>query len=150
MAGETIITVVGNLTADPELRYTPSGVAVAKFTIASTPRSFNKATNEWQDEETLFQTCQVWRDTAEHVAESLTKGTRVIALGRLKARSYETKEGEKRTVQEIEIDSIGPDLTRATAKVTKVSRSGAANSGAANSGAAAAPAAGTFSDDTPF
>ena len=121
MAGETNITLVGNLTSDPELRFTPSGVAVAKFTIASTPRNFDKATNEWKDGETLFISCNVWRQAAENAAESLVKGTRVIAQGRLKSRSYETKEGEKRTVFEMEVDAFGPDLTRATAKVTKTS-----------------------------
>ena len=134
MAGETNITLVGNLTSDPELRFTPSGVAVAKFTIASTPRNFDKATNEWKDGETLFISCNVWRQAAENAAESLVKGTRVIAQGRLKSRSYETKEGEKRTVFEMEVDAFGPDLTRATAKVTKTSNqnkpAGSASSGA--------------------
>lgn len=119
MAGETIITVVGNLTSDPELRFTPSGAAVANFTIASTPRTFDKASNEWKDGETLFLRASIWREAAENVAESLTKGTRVVAQGRLKARSYETKEGEKRTSYELDVDEIGPSLRYATAKVTK-------------------------------
>src|SRR5881409_4071447 len=108
MAGETIITVVGNLTADPELRFTPSGAAVANFTVASTPRTFDKNTNEWKDGEALFLRCSVWRQAAENVAESLTRGARVIVTGRLKQRSYETREGEKRTVVELEVDEIGP------------------------------------------
>lgn len=122
MAGETIITVVGNLTADPELRYTQSGVAVANMTIASTPRSFNKQTNDWEDGEALFLRASVWREFAEHVAGSLTKGARVIAQGRLKQRTYETKEGEKRTSIELEIDEIGPSLRYATAEVTRGAR----------------------------
>ena len=124
MAGETIITVVGNLTADPELRYTQNGLAVANFTIASTPRVFNRQTNEWDDGEALFLRASVWREFAEHVAGSLTKGTRVIAQGRLKQRSYETKEGEKRTVFELEVDEIGPSLRYATAQVTRANRTG--------------------------
>jgi single-strand DNA-binding protein len=119
MAGETIITVVGNLTADPELRYTQSGLAVANFTIASTPRTFDRQANEWKDGEALFLRASCWREFAEHVAGSLTKGTRVIASGRLKQRSYETKEGEKRTSIELEIDEIGPSLRYATASVTR-------------------------------
>ncbi|QTX03306.1 single-stranded DNA-binding protein [Agromyces archimandritae] len=119
MAGETIITVVGNLTADPELRYTQSGLAVANFTIASTPRTFDRQANEWKDGEALFLRASCWRDFAEHVAGSLTKGTRVIASGRLKQRSYETKEGEKRTAIELEVDEIGPSLRYATASVTR-------------------------------
>ncbi|MDI3330667.1 MAG: single-stranded DNA-binding protein [Micrococcus sp.] len=122
MAGETIITVVGNLTADPELRFTPSGSAVANFTIASTPRTFDRQSNEWKDGETLFLRASIWREAAENVAESLTKGTRVVAQGRLKARSYETKEGEKRTSYELDVDEIGPSLRYATAKVTKSNR----------------------------
>jgi single-strand DNA-binding protein len=124
VAGDTIITVVGNLTADPELRFTPSGAAVANFTVASTPRTFDKNSNEWKDGEALFLRCSVWRQAAENVAESLTKGTSVIVQGRLKQRSYETKEGEKRTVVELEVDEIGPSLRWATAKVTKASRGG--------------------------
>lgn len=119
MANETIITVVGNLTSDPELRYTQSGLAVANFTIASTPKVFDKQTNEFKDGESLFLRASVWREFAEHVAGSLTKGTKVIAQGRLKQKSYETKEGEKRSSFELEIDSIGPDLRYATALVTK-------------------------------
>ena len=119
MAGETIITVVGNLTSDPELRYTQNGLAVANFTIASTPRNFDRASNEWKDGEALFLRASVWRDFAEHVAGSLTKGSRVIATGRLKQRSYETKEGEKRTSIELEVDEIGPSLRYATAQVTR-------------------------------
>jgi len=124
MAGDTIITIVGNLTGDPELRFTPSGAAVANFTIASTPRSFDRQTNEWKDGETLFMRCSVWREAAENVAESLTRGTAVIAQGRLVSRSYETKEGEKRTVVEMQVDEVGPTLRRATAKVTKAQRGG--------------------------
>jgi single-strand DNA-binding protein len=119
MANETTITVIGNLTSDPELRFTPSGSAVANFTIASTPRSFDRNSNEWKDGETLFLRASVWREAAENVAESLTKGTRVVAQGRLKSRSYETKEGEKRTVIEFEVDEIGPSLTYSVAKVTR-------------------------------
>ena len=119
MAGETTITLVGNLTADPELRFTPSGAAVANFTVASTPRTFDRQTNEWRDGDAMFLNCAVWRQAAENVAESLTKGMGVIAQGRLKSRSYETKEGEKRTVIEFEIDEIGPSLKYATAKVIR-------------------------------
>jgi single-strand DNA-binding protein len=119
MSGETVITIVGNLVDDPELRFTPAGAAVAKFRIASTPRRFNKTTNEWEDGEGLFLTCSVWRQAAENVAESLTRGTRVIVQGRLKQRSYEDKEQVKRTVYEIDVDEVGPTLARATAKVTK-------------------------------
>jgi single-strand DNA-binding protein len=122
MAGDTILTVVGNLTADPELRFTPSGAAVANFTVASTPRVMDRQTNEWKDGEALFMRCNVWRQAAENVAETLTRGARVIVTGRLKQRSYETKEGEKRTVVELEVDEIGPSLRYATAKVNKVSR----------------------------
>src|SRR3954466_8769868 len=123
-AGDTTITVVGNLTNDPELRFTPSGAAVASFTVASTPRFLDKATNEWKDGDALFLRCSVWRQAAENVAESLQRGARVIVTGRLKQRSYETKEGEKRTVYEVEVDEIGPSLRYATAKVNKVQRSG--------------------------
>jgi single-strand DNA-binding protein len=123
VAGETIITVVGNLTADPELRYTQNGLPVANFTIASTPRNFDRQANEWKDGEALFLRASVWREFAEHVAGSLTKGSRVIATGRLKQRSYETREGEKRTVVELEVDEVGPSLKYATAKVNRVSRS---------------------------
>jgi len=124
MAGETVITVVGNLVDDPELRFTPSGAAVANFRIASTPRTFDKQSNEWKDGEALFLSCSVWRQAAENVAESLTRGMRVVVQGRLKARSYETREGEKRTVFEIEVEEVGPSLKYATAKVTKASRGG--------------------------
>jgi len=124
MAGETVITVVGNLTDDPELRFTPSGAAVASFTVASTPRTFDKATNEWKDGDALFLRCSIWRQAAENVAESLTKGMRVVVQGRLRQRSYETREGEKRTVVELEVEEVGPSLKYATAKVTKASRGG--------------------------
>jgi len=124
MAGETVITVVGNLTSDPELRYTQNGLAVANFTIASTPRTFDKASSEWKDGDTLFLRASVWREVAEHVAGSLTKGSRVIATGRLKQRSYETKEGEKRTSMELEIDEVGPSLRYATASLTRASSGG--------------------------
>ncbi|MHA7179597.1 single-stranded DNA-binding protein [Arthrobacter sp. MDB2-24] len=129
MAGETVITVIGNLTNDPELRFTPSGSAVANFTIASTPRTFDRQTNDWKDGETLFLRASVWREAAENVAETLTKGTRVVAQGRLKSRSYDTKEGEKRTVMELEVDEIGPSLRYASAKVTRTQRSGGGNGG---------------------
>jgi single-strand DNA-binding protein len=122
MAGDTTITIIGNLTADPELRFTPSGAAVANFTVASTPRMFDRQSNEWKDGETLFMRCSIWRDAAENVAESLHRGTRVIVSGRLKSRSYETKEGEKRTVIELEVDEVGPSLRYASAKVTKAER----------------------------
>ena len=122
LAGDTVITVIGNLTADPELRFTPSGAAVANFTVASTPRAFDRQSNEWKDQETLFMRCSVWREAAENVAESLTKGTRVIVQGRLKARSYETKEGERRTSTELEVDEIGPSMKYATAKINRNSR----------------------------
>ncbi|RVW01988.1 single-stranded DNA-binding protein [Rhodococcus xishaensis] len=124
MAGDTVITVIGNLTADPELRFTPSGAAVANFTVASTPRIFDRQTNEWKDGEALFLRCNIWREAAENVAESLTRGSRVIVSGRLKQRSFETREGEKRTVVELEVDEIGPSLRYATAKINKVSRGG--------------------------
>ena len=129
MAGDTIITVVGNLTADPELRFTPSGAAVANFTVASTPRIFDRQSNEWKDGEALFLRCNIWREAAENVAESLTRGSRVIVQGRLKQRSFETREGEKRTVVELEVDEIGPSLRYATAKVNKASRSGGGGGG---------------------
>ncbi|MGN6243673.1 MAG: single-stranded DNA-binding protein [Motilibacteraceae bacterium] len=129
MAGETVITVVGNLTDDPELRFTPSGAAVANFTVASTPRQMDRQTNEWKDGDPLFLRCSIWRQAAENVAESLTRGSRVIVQGRLRQRSYETKEGEKRTVIELEVDEIGPSLRYATAKVTKTSRGGGGGGG---------------------
>jgi len=128
-AGDTVITIVGNLVDDPELRFTPSGAAVAKFRIASTPRFMDKATNEWKDGESLFLSCNVWRQAAENVAETLQRGMRVIVQGRLKQRSYETKEGEKRTVYEIEVDEVGPSLRSATAKVNKTQRGGGAGGG---------------------
>ena len=167
-----MITVVGNLTADPELRFTPSGAAVANFTVASTPRTFDKNSNEWKDGEALFLRCSVWRQAAENVAESLHKGYSVIVQGRLKQRSYETKEGEKRTVYELDVDEVGPSLRWATAKVTKASRGGggggygsssgssggAASGGAASGGddpwasppAGGGAASGGWSDDPPF
>ncbi len=128
-AGDTTITMIGNLVDDPELRFTPSGAAVAKFRVASTPRYLDKQTNEWKDGESLFLQCQIWRQAAENVAESLTKGMRVILSGRLKQRSYETKEGEKRTVFEVEVDEVGPSLRNATAKVTKTQRAGGTSGG---------------------
>lgn len=141
MAGETIITVVGNLTADPELRFTPSGAAVSNFAIASTPRFFDRQANEWKDGETLFVRCSLWREAAENAAESLTKGTRVIAQGRLKARSFQTKEGENRTSWELDVDEIGPSLRFATASVQRSSggqggRSGGGGGFGGNAGAA--------------
>jgi single-strand DNA-binding protein len=128
-AGDTTITLIGNLVDDPELRFTPSGAAVAKFRVASTPRYLDKQTNEWKDGESLFLQCQIWRQAAENCAESLTKGMRVILSGRLKQRSYETKEGEKRTVFEVEVDEVGPSLRNATAKVTKAQRTGGSGGG---------------------
>jgi single-strand DNA-binding protein len=167
-AGDVTITVVGNLTDDPELRFTPSGAAVAKFRIASTPRFLDKQTNEWKDGEPLFLSCNVWRQAAEHVAESLQRGARVIVTGRLRQRSYETREGEKRTVMELEVDEIGPSLRYATAKVQKMARSsgnGGFGSGGSSGGggrggdvaddpwASAAPAggsSGSFDEEPPF
>jgi len=139
MSGETVITVVGNLTDDPELRFTPTGVAVAKFRLASTPRFLDKASGQWKDGDPLFLQCNVWRDAAEHVAESLQRGARVIVQGRLRQRSYETREGEKRTVYELEVDEVGPSLKYATATVKKMQRSG----GSSNS---PAPTAGPGDD----
>jgi single-strand DNA-binding protein len=148
-AGDTTITVIGNLTDDPELRFTPSGQAVAKFRVASTPRFMDRQTNEWKDGEPLFLACTVWRQAAENVAESLTRGARVIVSGRLKQRTYETREGEKRTVIELEVDEIGPSLRYATAKVQKMSRSsgggGGFGSGGGNSGGGGG--AGGYNDD---
>ncbi|HEX6921167.1 MAG TPA: single-stranded DNA-binding protein [Actinomycetes bacterium] len=160
-AGDTVITIVGNLVDDPELRFTPSGAAVAKFRIASTPRFLDKQTNEWKDGESLFLTCNVWRQAAENVAESLQRGMRVIVQGRLKQRSYETKEGEKRTVFEVEVDEVGPSLRNATAKINRGQRSGGGGGGGgfgggAGSGSSAAddpwasPAPGGMSDEPPF
>ncbi len=129
MAGETVITVVGNLVDDPELRFTPSGAAVAKFRVASTPRTFDRQTNEWKDGESLFLTCSVWRQAAENVAESLTKGTRVVVQGRLKQRSYDDREGIKRTVYELDVDEVGASLRNATAKITKTTGRGGQGGG---------------------
>jgi single-strand DNA-binding protein len=169
MAGETVITVVGNLTADPELRFTPSGAAVASFTVASTPRTLDRATNEWKDGEALFLRCSIWRQAAENVAESLTRGSRVIVSGRLQQRSYETREGEKRTVIEMQVDEVGPSLRYATAKVNRTQRGsstgggfgGGSGGGAGSGGGGGAPQddpwgsavpadAGAFSDEPPF
>jgi single-strand DNA-binding protein len=129
MAGETVITVIGNLTSDPELRFTPNGAAVASFTVASTPRTFDRQSNEWKDGDTLFLRCTVWRQAAENVAESLHKGTRVIVQGRLKQRSFETREGEKRTVVELEADEVGASLRSATARINKAARTGSGGGG---------------------
>jgi len=156
-AGDITVTVVGNLTNDPELRFTPSGAAVASFTVASSSRVLDRATNEWKDGDTTYLRCSVWRQYAENVAESLTKGTRVIVTGRLKQRSYETREGEKRTVMEIDVDDVGPALRYATAKVNRVQRSGGGFGGENGGGGAApaddpwssAPPAGGF-DEPPF
>ena len=137
MAGETTITVVGNLVDDPELRFTPSGAAVANFRIASTPRTFDRQTNEWKDGDALFLSCSVWRQAAENVAESLVKGMRVVVQGRLKSRQYETREGEKRTVFEIEVEEVGPSLKYATAKVTRTTRQGAGGGYSGGGGGAA-------------
>jgi single-strand DNA-binding protein len=134
MAGDTVITVIGNLTSEPELRWTPSGAAVANFTIASTPRTLDRETQEWKDGEALFLRCSVWRQAAENVAESLTRGSRVMAQGRLKQRSFETKEGEKRSVIELEVDEIGPSLRYATATVAKAARSGDGPGGGSGGG----------------
>lgn len=135
MAGETPITLIGNLTADPDLRFTPSGAAVANFTVASTPRTFDRQTNEWKDGDAMFLNCSVWRQAAENAAESLTKGMRVVVTGRLKSRSYETREGEKRTVFEVDVDEVGPSLRYATAKVTRTpSGSGGGQGGGGNGG----------------
>jgi len=165
MAGETTITVVGNLTDDPELRFTQSGAAVASFTVASTPRTFDRQSGEWKDGEALFLRCNVWRQVAENVAESLTRGSRVLVSGRLRQRSFETKEGEKRTVVELEVDEIGPSLRYATAKVNKVSRGdgggGGFGGGGQQSRGGGAPAddpwgsappagSGGFADEPPF
>lgn len=134
MAGDTTITVIGNLTDDPELRFTPSGAAVANFTVASTPRVFKRESNSWEDGDTLFMRCSVWRQYAENVAESLNRGTRVIVSGRLKQRSYETREGEKRTVVELEVEEVGPALRYATAKVQRTQRSGTGGFGGGQAG----------------
>jgi single-strand DNA-binding protein len=163
MAGDTVITVVGNLTADPELRFTPSGAAVASFTIASTPRQFDRNTNEWKDGEALFLRCSIWRQAAENVAESLQRGMRVVAQGRLKQRSFETREGEKRTVIELDVDEVGPSLRYATAKVNRTQR-GSSSGGFGSSGSGGGDtvddpwgtppppsgSGGGFSDEPPF
>ena len=166
MAGETVITVVGNLVDDPELRFTPSGAAVAKFRVASTPRTFDRSTGEWKDGEALFLRCNIWRQPAENVAESLTRGARVIVSGRLKQRSFETKEGEKRTVIELEVDEIGPSLRYATAKINRAQRSDGGGGGGYGSSGGSRPSAppnddpwgsappagssGGYSDEPPF
>ncbi len=142
MAGETVITVVGNLTADPELRFTPSGAAVASFTVASTPRTFDRQSNEWKDADTLFMRCSIWREAAENVAETLTKGTRVVVQGRLVQRSFETREGEKRTVVEMQVDEVGPSLRYATAKVTRSQRGGSGSFGGGGGGGGGYPSGG--------
>jgi single-strand DNA-binding protein len=147
MAGDTVITVVGNLTADPELRFTPSGAAVANFTVASTPRTFDRQSGEWKDGEALFLRCNIWRQAAENVAESLTRGARVVVQGRLKQRSFETKEGEKRTVVELEVEEIGPSLRYATAKVNKVSRGTGGGGGGYGSGGSGGSGGGAPADD---
>ena len=150
MAGDTVITVIGNLTADPELRFTPSGAAVANFTVASTPRTFDRQSNEWKDGETLFLRCSVWREAAENVAESLQKGMRVIVQGRLKSRSYDTKEGERRTVTELDVDEVGPSLRYASAKVNRNARSGGQGGGSGFGQQAGAPSGGGFGGDSGF
>jgi single-strand DNA-binding protein len=150
MAGETVITVVGNLVDDPELRFTPSGAPVANFRIASTPRTFDRQSNEWKDGDALFLSCSVWRQTAENVAESLQRGMRVVVQGRLKSRQYETREGEKRTVFEIDVDEVGPSLKYATAKVTKTTRSGGGggySGGGGGGGYSGGAGAGAAQDD---
>jgi len=134
MAGETVVTIIGNLTNDPELRYTPSGAAVANFRVASTPRTFDRQANEWKDGEPLFMQCAVWRDVAENVAESLQRGSRVIVTGRLKQRSYETREGEKRTVIEMDVDEVGPSLRYAVAKPNRTNRGGGGGGGFSGGG----------------
>jgi single-strand DNA-binding protein len=151
-AGDVTVTVVGNLTNDPELRFTPSGAAVASFTVASTPRYLDKNTNEWKDGDALFLRCSVWRQAAENIAESLTRGARVIVTGRLRQRSYETKEGEKRTVVELEVDEVGPSLRYATAKVTKAQRGGGGGGGGGGgfSGGGGGGGGGEPADDDPW
>jgi len=150
MAGDTTITVIGNLTDDPELRFTPSGAAVAKFRVASTPRFLDKTSGEWKDGDPLFLSCTVWRQDAENVAESLQRGARVIISGRLRQRSYETKEGEKRTVIDLDVDEIGPSLRYATAKVQKMSRSGGGGFGSGGSGGGGSQGGGGFAADDPW
>ena len=141
MAGDTVITIIGNLTADPELRWTQSGAAVADFTVASTPRTYDRNAGEWRDGDTLFMRCSVWRDTAENVAESLRKGMRVIVQGRLTQRSYDTQQGERRTVVELQVDEVGPSLRRARAQVTRV-QAQAASAGGFGAGSASGPGGG--------
>ena len=148
MAGDTVITVIGNLTADPELRFTPSGAAVSNFTVASTPRRFNKQSGQWEDQEALFLRCNIWRQAAENVAESLVRGARVIVSGRLNQRSFETREGEKRTVVELDVDEIGPSLKYATAKLAKVTRTGADTTGGSDDAWDRAPA--SSGEEPPF
>jgi single-strand DNA-binding protein len=154
MAGDTTITIVGNLTNDPELRFTPSGAAVASFTVASTPRSFDRQANEWKDGETLFMRCSIWRQAAENVAESLQRGMRVVVTGRLKSRTFDTREGEKRTVIEMEAEEIGPSLKYATAKVNRTTRSGGdggfGSSGSAAGGTGGSPSGGGSTVDDPW
>jgi single-strand DNA-binding protein len=150
MAGDTIITVIGNLTDDPELRFTPSGAAVAKFRVASTPRVMDRQSGEWKDGEPLFLSCSVWRQAAENVAESLQRGARVIVSGRLRQRSYETREGEKRTVYELEVDEIGPSLRYATAKVQKMARSGGGGGGFGSGGGGGQSGGGGGNFDDPW
>lgn len=154
MAGETVITVVGNLVDDPELRFTPSGAAVANFRIASTPRTFDRQTNEWKDGDALFLSCSVWRQAAENVAESLQRGMRVVVQGRLKSRSYEDREGQKRTVFEIEVEEVGPSLKYATAKVSRTTRQGGGGGGfgggAQSGGMQGGPAGGGAPADDPW
>ena len=150
MAGDTVITVIGNLTGDPELRFTPSGAAVANVTVASTPRTFDRQSNEWKDGDTLFMRCSIWREAAENVAESLTKGTRVIASGRLVQRSYDTREGEKRTVVELQVDEIGPSLRYASAKVTRAQRSGGGGGGFGGGGNQGGAPQGGGTDNDPW
>jgi single-strand DNA-binding protein len=149
VAGETVITVIGNLTNDPELRFTPSGAAVASFTVASTPRMLDKATNEWKDGDALFLRCSIWRQAAENVAESLQRGARVVVTGRLKQRSFETKEGEKRTVVELDVDEVGPSLKYATAKITKASR-GSGGGGYGNGSPQGASSGASATSDDPW
>ena len=146
--GDINVTIVGNITNDPELRFTPSGAAVASFTVASNSRFLDKTTNEWKDGEPVFMRCSVWRQYAENVAESLTRGTRVIVTGRLKQRSYDTREGEKRTVMELEVDDVGPALRTATAKVTKVARAGGGGFGGDSGGFGGTPAGGGGAADS--
>jgi len=150
MAGDTVITVIGNLTDDPELRFTPSGAAVAKFRVASTPRVMDRQSGEWKDGEPLFLSCSVWRQAAENVAESLQRGARVIVSGRLRQRSYETREGEKRTVYELEVDEIGPSLRYATAKVQKMARSGGGGGGFGSGGGGGQGGGGGGNFDDPW